>query len=207
MGRSSDPPGVAPFRLGLFGGTFDPPHNGHVAVGRDVADALDLHRLLWIPAGEPPHKASQAVTPPALRLKMVHAAVAADARFAVSECETMRVGQSYTVDTLSTLHREFPDATMYFIVGADEYEALASWREPAQILELARLAVVDRDGMRGVDTIPDVVGADRVDFVPIGRIDISSSQIRVEVAAGRGVANLVPPGVAAIIKREGLYRG
>ena len=207
MGRGSDPPSVAPLRLGLFGGTFDPPHNGHVAVGRDVADALELHRLLWIPAGEPPHKASQAVTPAALRLEMVHAAVAADARFAVSECETMRVGRSYTVDTLSTLHREFPDATMYFIVGADEYEALASWREPAQILELARLAVVDRDGTRAVDTIPDVVGADGVDFVPIERIDISSSQVRVEVAAGRDVADLVPSGVAAIIEREGLYRG
>jgi nicotinate-nucleotide adenylyltransferase len=138
---------------------------------------------------------------------MVHAAVASDARFEVNDCETMRAGRSYTVDTLSALRREFPDATMYFIVGADEYEALASWHEPAQILELANLAVVDRDGTRAMDTVPDVAGADGVDFVPVERIDISSSQVRIELAAGRAVAHLVPPGVAAIIEREGLYGG
>jgi nicotinate-nucleotide adenylyltransferase len=206
MGRGPDTPGVVPLRLGLFGGTFDPPHNGHVTVAKDVADALELHRLLWIPAGEPPHKSCQEVTPASLRLQMVYAAVAADARFEVSEYETMRAGRSYTVDTLNALRREFPEAAMYFIVGGDEYEALAGWREPEQVLEIARLAVVDRDGTHAAQAIPDVVGAEAVDFVPVEQIDISSSQVRVHVAAGRDAADLVPPAVAAIIERERLYR-
>lgn len=206
MGRGPDAPGVVPLRLGLFGGTFDPPHNGHVAVAKDVADALQLHRLLWIPAGEPPHKSQQDITPASLRLEMVFAAAAADARFEVSEAETERVGRSYTVDTLRALRRRFPHATLYFIVGADEYDALGGWREPEQILELARLAVVDREGARAADTIPDVAGADAVDFVPVQRIDISSTQVRDHVAAGHDAADLVPPAVATIIEREGLYR-
>jgi nicotinate-nucleotide adenylyltransferase len=137
---------------------------------------------------------------------MVYAAVAADARFEVSEYETMRAGRSYTVDTLNALRREFPEAAMYFIVGGDEYEALAGWREPEQVLEIARLAVVDRDGTHAAQAIPDVVGAEAVDFVPVEQIDISSSQVRVHVAAGRDAADLVPPAVAAIIERERLYR-
>ena len=206
MGRGPDTSGVVPLRLGLFGGTFDPPHNGHVTVAKDVADALELHRLLWIPVGEPPHKSCQEVTPASLRLEMVYAAVAADARFEVSEYETMRAGRSYTVDTLNALRREFPEATMYFIVGGDEYEALGGWREPEQVLEIARLAVVDRDGTQAAHAIPDVVGAEAVDFVPVEQIDISSSQVRVHVAAGRDAVDLVPPAVAAIIERERLYR-
>jgi len=207
MGRDPDEPAVVPLRLGVFGGTFDPPHAGHVAVAKGVADALELHCLLWIPAGEPPHKSHQEVTPASLRLEMVYAAATADARFAVSEWETVRVGQSYTVDTLNALRTEFPDAAMYFIVGGDEYDTFASWREPAQIFQLARLAVVDRGGTRAADTIPGVLGAGDVDFVPIERIDISSSQVRGHVGSGHDPADLVPPGVAAIIEREGLYRG
>ncbi len=207
MGRVTDGSGVVPLRLGIFGGTFDPPHNGHVAVAQDVADALRLDRVLWIPAGEPPHKSQQDVTPTSLRLEMVHAAAAADVRFEVSEAETERVGRSYTVDTLRALRRGFPHATLYFIVGADEYEELRGWREPDRILELARLAVVDREGVRAADTIPDVAGADAADFVQVERIDISSTQVRVHVAAGHDVADLVPPAVATIIEREGLYRG
>lgn len=206
MGRGPDEPAVVPLRLGVFGGTFDPPHDGHVAVAKDVADALGLHRLLWIPAGEPPHKSHREVTPASLRLEMVYAAVDADARFAVNECETMRAGPSYTVDTLNALRREFPDAVMYFIVGADEYNALATWREPEQVLELARLAVVDRGGTCAADMIPDVVGAGDVEFVPIERVDISSSQVRAYVGSGHDPADFVPPVVAAIIEREGLYR-
>ena len=188
------------------GGTFDPPHNGHVAVAKNVADALQLHRLLWIPAGEPPHKVQHEVTIRSLRLEMVFAAAACDARFEVSEAETERAGPSYTVDTLSALRREFPQATLYFIVGADEYDALGSWRAPEQILELARLAVMDRGGARAADTIPNVAGADAADFVPVERIDISSTQVRAHVSTGHDPADLVPTGVAAIIEREGLYR-
>ena len=207
MGQGPDGSGLVPLRLGIFGGTFDPPHDGHVAVAKDVADALRLDRLLWIPAGEPPHKSRQDLTPASLRLEMVHAATAADARFEVSEAETERAGRSYTVDTLRALRRGFPHAALYLIVGADEYDALGGWREPERILELARLAVVDREGACAADTIPDVAGADAADFVPVQRIDISSTQVRVHVAAGHDAADLVPTAVATIIEHEGLYRG
>jgi len=207
MRRDPKGSGVVPLRLGLFGGTFDPPHNGHVAVAKDVADALNLNRLLWIPAGEPPHKAQQDVTPASLRLEMVLAATAEDARFEVSDVETAREGPSYTVDTLGEVRRKFPHATLYFIVGADEYDALATWRAPEQVLELARLAVMDRGGARAADNMPDVAGTDAAEFVAVERIDISSTRVRAHIAAGLDAADLVPPGVATIIERAGLYRG
>jgi len=166
-----------------------------------------LHRLLWIPAGEPPHKAQHRITPASIRLEMVVAAATGDMRFDVSEAETAREGPSYTVDTLEVVRGRFPNATLYFIVGADEYHALDSWREPEQVLGLARLAVMDRGGASAADIIPDVAGAGAVDFVPVGRIDISSTQVRAHVSAGHDAANLVPAAVAAIIEREGLYRG
>ena len=206
MRRDPKGSGVVPLRLGLFGGTFDPPHNGHVAVAKDVADALNLNRLLWIPAGEPPHKAQQDVTPASLRLEMVLAATAEDARFEVSDVETAREGPSYTVDTLGEVRRKFPHATLYFIVGADEYDALATWRAPEQVLELTRLAVMDRGGARAADNMPDVAGADAAEFVAVERIDISSTRVRTHIAAGLDAADLVPPGVAMIIERAGLYR-
>ncbi len=207
MRRDPKGSGVVPLRLGLFGGTFDPPHNGHVAVAKDVADALNLNRLLWIPAGEPPHKAQQDVTPASLRLEMVLAATAEDARFEVSDVETAREGPSYTVDTLGEVRRKFPHATLYFIVGADEYDALATWRAPEQVLELTRLAVMYRGGARAADNMPDVAGADAAEFVAVERIDISSTRVRAYIAAGLDAADLVPPGVATIIERAGLYRG
>ncbi len=207
MRRDPKGSGVVPLRLGLFGGTFDPPHNGHVAVAKDVADALNLNRLLWIPAGEPPHKAQQDVTPASLRLEMALAATAEDARFEVSDVETACEGPSYTVDTLGEVRRKFPHATLYFIVGADEYDALATWRAPEQVLELTRLAVMDRRGARAADNMPDVAGADAAEFVAVERIDISSTRVRAHIGAGLDAADLVPPGVATIIERAGLYRG
>jgi nicotinate-nucleotide adenylyltransferase len=207
MGQDPDASSPARFRIGLFGGTFDPPHNGHLAVARDVADALALDRVLWIPAGEPPHKSGDEVTAATLRLEMVRAATAGHSVFDVSEAEVDRGGPSYTVDTLRSLRGTFPDALLFFIIGADEYRALESWRAPEQVLDLAHLAVMDRDGARAADEVPDVRGADSVHFVRVGRIDISSTEIRRHVAAGHDVTDFVPAAVAAIIGREGLYAG
>ena len=206
MGQDPDASGPARIRLGLFGGTFDPPHHGHLAVARDVADALALDRVLWIPAGEPPHKSDQELTATTLRLEMVRAATAGHAMFDVSEVEVDRAGPSYTVDTLRSFRGTFPDASLFFIIGADEYRALESWRAPEQVLDLAHLAVMDRDGARAEDEMPDVAGADSVQFVPVGRIDISSTEIRRHVAEGHDAKDFVPAEVAAIIERERLYR-
>lgn len=215
---------TAPQRVGLFGGTFDPPHCGHVAVARDVADALRLDRVLWIPVGEPPHKDPAGASPPGVRLEMTRAAAAADPRFEVSTIEIERPGPSFTVDTVRAMRGRIPDAELFVILGVDQYRELDGWRDPAGILEHARLAVMDRAGASadavhpratagmekralepgGLGRLPPVV------FVPVRRVDVSSSDIRARLgrAGGSGeqaLEAMVPAEVRAIIEREGLY--
>lgn len=197
-------------RIGVFGGTFDPPHNGHVSVARDVADALGLDQVLWIPARQPPHKAPGAHTEAATRVAMTRSAACADERFDVSEIEIARTGPSYTIDTVRALEREAPHAELFVIIGADQYRDLDTWRCPAEIARHATLAVMDRGGESAASEHPVVVtsGAvpsERVVFVPVERIDISSTEVRDRVGAGADVASLVPAGVLEIVEREGLY--
>jgi len=178
---------------------------GHVAVARDVADALDLERVLWIPAGDPPHKHGP-LTPGATRLEMVRAAAATDPRFEVSTLELDRPGPSYTIDTLRELRRALPDAELFLIVGTDQFASFATWREPAAVAELARLAVMDRAGDRAADVHPGVPVDDAV-FVPVRRVDVSSTDVRACRRDGRDLGDSVPGAVRAIIERERLYSG
>lgn len=207
-GRNPEAP--RPRRVGLFGGTFDPPHLGHERVASDVADALDLDRVLWVPAGAPPHKSDQALAPPASRLAMVRAAVTADARFEASAIEIERPGPSYTVDTLRALRAELGDAELYVILGADQYRALGEWREPEEILRLGRLAVMDRGGASARDARPAALAATTLErravFVPVTRVDLSSTGVRAAIASGAGTAGMVSEAVRRIIDRERLYR-
>lgn len=193
-----------PRAVGIFGGTFDPPHLGHSAVASDVADALDLDEVLWIPAGEPPHKTGE-LTPSDTRLRMVRAAVAADDRFGVSEVEVRREGPSYTADTLRTL-RDGPlaGARIYLIMGIDQYRDFPRWHRPDAIRRMATLAVMDRGG-EGVDEerADEDPGLVRV---PVRRVDVSSTKVREMVGGGEDVSTLVAPEVARIIEAEGLYR-
>jgi nicotinate-nucleotide adenylyltransferase len=170
-----------------------------------VADALDLERVLWIPAGDPPHKRGP-VTPAATRLEMARAAAAADPRFQVSTVEIDRPGPSYTIDTLRELRRRLPDAELFLIVGTDQFASFATWREPPAVVEMARLAVMDRAGDRAADVRPGVPVGDPV-FVPVRRVDVSSTDVRERVRAGRDVGDAVPEAVRAIIERERLYSG
>jgi len=193
-------------RLGIFGGTFDPPHVGHVAVAEDVARYLELDRLIWVPAGDPPHKPEQPLSPAGLRLEMTRAAVADRPRFEVSEIELLRAGPSYTVDTLGAFRADYPSARLFLVLGADQVRTLATgWREPATILELATLALMDRLGEDAVEISPDLPGMERAVHVPVRRVDVSSTEVRTRFAAGRDVSALVPPGVLAVMEREGLY--
>ena len=195
-------------RIGLLGGTFDPPHVGHVTVATDVAEALGLDRVLWIPAAVPPHTQNHPITSGAVRLEMVEAACAADARFAASSAELERGDVSYTVDTLRRLQQQFPDAELVLILGVDQFRTMETgWKEPEAVLALATLAVMDRDGASARGAVPDVPGADRATFVPVTRVDVSSTQIRQAVAGSGDVSAQVPASVLAIIEREGLYRG
>jgi nicotinate-nucleotide adenylyltransferase len=195
-------------RIGLLGGTFDPPHVGHVTVARDVAEALSLKRVLWVPAAVPPHKQDHVLTPDAIRMEMVQAACETDGRFEACDIELERGGVSYTVDTLRALRGRWPDSDLYLILGVDQFRTMdTGWKDPDQVLRLATLAVMDRDGAAAREAVPEVPGAEDASFLPVTRVDVSSTEVRGAVREGRGVSGMVPAGVMEIIEREGLYVG
>ena len=187
-------------RLGVFGGTFDPPHVGHLIVASDACDVLRLDRMLFVPAAVPPHKPDGVVATPEQRLEMVRAAIAGDARFEADDLELRREGRSYSVDTLRELRERYPDAELFFVLGADQLRDFHSWREPGEIARLARLAAVARNG----DPVPAIPY--EVTRVPVTRIDVSSTDVRRRIAEGRSVRYLLPEGVAEVVREYGLYR-
>ena len=198
-------------RVGLLGGTFNPPHLGHLVCAQEAHAQLGLDRVLFLPVHAPPHK--EAVGDPGVevRVALCEAAVAGDARFAVSRAEADVPGRSYTVDTLNRLHDARPDDQLTFIVGGDMAASLPQWREPQAILELCTIGAAARDGVGREEVLErldrELPGASsRIEFFDMPRIDISSTLIRRRVAAGEPVRYLVPDGVAATIEREGLYR-
>lgn len=196
-----------PARVGLFGGTFDPPHVGHVAVATDVADALELDRVLWMPAATSPFKVGEEGTDPALRLEMAREAAEVDPRFRVRDDELRRGGVSWTVDTLRALRRELePDAVLYLILGADQLASFDRWREAEEILRLATPAIMDREGEDAGEAAPDLPGMERAVHVPVTRVDVSSTRVRERIRAGEDVSTMVPEPVLRIVRREGLYR-
>lgn len=186
-----------PRRIGVFGGTFDPPHVGHASVARDVADALGLEEVVWIPARRSPHKPDSDLTDGALRMAMVRCLANEDARFTIDELELLRSGLSYSVDTLEALSAERDGADLFLILGEDQYRVFDRWKEPDRIRELATVVVMDRDGKGGA-TPPDRA-------VEVGRVDISASQVREAVRAGRPINGFVHPCVLALIREHGLY--
>jgi nicotinate-nucleotide adenylyltransferase len=198
-------------RLGLLGGTFNPPHIGHLVCAQEAHAQLGLDRVLLVPVHTPPHKETDGDPGVEVRVALCEAAVAGDERLGVSRAEADVPGRSYTVDTLNRLHDARPDDQLTFIVGGDMAASLPQWREPQAILELCTIGAAARDGV-GRDAVlerleRELPGASsRIEFFDMPRIDISSTLIRRRVAAGEPVRYLVPDGVAATIEREGLYR-
>jgi nicotinate-nucleotide adenylyltransferase len=188
-------------RIGILGGTFDPPHLGHLVMASDACEALGLERVLWIPSAEHPFKRGQVRTPAETRLAMVRAAVQDDPRFEACDLELRRSGPSYTVDTLRELAARHPDAELYLLVGADVVREMPDWREPHEVVRLARVAAVTRAG----EGVPEGLPLPAVP-VPVTRIDVSATEIRRRVAAGRTIRYLVPDAVRALVEGEGLYR-
>lgn len=176
-----------------------------MAVAQDVADALSLDRLLWVPAGYPPHKRERSVSPGGVRLAMVRAAAAADARFEAATFELERPGPSFTVDTVRALRAERPGAELFLILGADQLAAFDTWREPEEIGRLVRLAVMDRGSASAASAARAQPVAASAVVVPVRRIDVSSTEVRARVREGLDVTDLVPAGVREIIERERLY--
>ena len=190
-------------RIGLLGGSFDPPHLGHLLAAGDAHEALALDRLVFIPAAVQPLKAGQVGASSAQRLAMTQLLVGDDARFEVSSVEIDRGGLSYTVDTLRTLAAAWPSAELHWLVGADVLESFAKWKEPATIMELATLVVMQRAGGESPN-LASLPGHPRL--LATRRIDISSTEIRERVRQEKSIRGFVPEAVAAYINAERLYR-
>lgn len=197
-------------RLGIFGGSFNPPHGAHLLVAEAAARAVHLDRVLWIPAKTSPFKVGDKEMAPAeVRLEMVQALIQGNERFDVSNRELHREDPSYTVDTLRGLREEYPADDLFLILGGDSLAGFSSWREPREILKLAELVVYRRpDGDE--QTTDEVTAPDWVmehvmfveDAVPL---NVSASRIRTMIRAGSLPEGLIPDSVLSIIEREGLY--
>jgi nicotinate-nucleotide adenylyltransferase len=195
-------------RLGLFGGTFDPIHHGHLILADQCRESCELDRVWFVVAGVPPHKPGGR-TAVAHRLEMVRIAIAGNAAFVVSDIEATRPGPHYSVETLEAVHRGHPDDDLFFLIGADSLADLPSWREPERIARLATIVVVNRPGLEEVDParLPDFgPGSHRVCSVTIPPVGIASSDLRLRIARGRSIRYMAPRGVEAYIDAHGLYR-
>ncbi|HEY4278508.1 MAG TPA: nicotinate-nucleotide adenylyltransferase [Conexibacter sp.] len=197
-------------RVGILGGTFNPPHLAHLVCAQEAHARLGLDRVVLMPAGEPPHKQVAPGDPsPEQRYELCLRAVEGDDRFTVSRAELDRPGRSYTVDTLRLLRERDPGDELTFIVGGDMAASLPSWHDAEAVLELATLAVAERRGaMRAAieQALAPLAGSERVVFFDMPRFDLSSSEVRERVAEGRPIRYLVPDAVAQTIAANGLYR-
>jgi nicotinate-nucleotide adenylyltransferase len=212
-------------KIGLFGGTFDPIHWGHLRSAEEVSEAFDLDRVYFIPASIPPHKRGQTMTPAQDRLQMVRLAVAGNSRFSASTVEISRLGVSYSIDTI----REFDEKkrardSLYFIIGLDAFREIATWKDFAAIFPLCNFIVTTRPGSKENDPLKGTGVAvkklfcydfrrknyrhrsgTRIFFIELTDIAISASEIRTLVKQGKSIRYLVPPAVEKYIERRGLY--
>ena len=189
-------------RLGILGGSFDPPHIGHLILASRCAAALDLDEVRFLPAYRPPHKRDRVLRPFEHRLEMARLATAGVRGFTVSTLERDRGGLSYTADTLTDLHTPGDDLSIWLLLGRDSLDDLPNWRDPDRILRQCRLAVYARPGYGA--PVEERLSS-HIDWVGGPQVDVSSSQLREDLAAGRPVRFLVPAPVCAYIERHGLY--
>jgi len=195
-----------PERIGIFGGSFDPPHVGHLAVAEWARDELGLARVLFVPAASPPHKRAPA-TPVRDRVAMTRLAVRGNRAFAVETLEARRAGPSWTVDTLRALARRHPRAELWLLVGADMFATLGTWREPGAIARLAAIAVAGRPGARRTRAGRWARGGLGVRWLGNPTLELSSSAVRTRARAGGSLRYLVPDAVGRYAERHRLYRG
>ncbi len=219
-------------RIGIFGGTFNPIHQGHLAIAEEVRKSVGLDRILLIPAGRPPHKNGRKVLPAKHRLEMARLAVQGHAKMEVSDLEIARGGKSYTIETIKALGRHYPDGTeFYLILGLDAFLEFSSWRSPEEVAARCHIIVVSRPGYRFSDLsrLPHLDRADpaRLNELDAGRRlrldlplsaatrlilirvmahDVSATQIREHLSGGKRFKNLLPPLVESYIMNHGLYR-
>ena len=217
-------------RIGIFGGTFNPIHCGHLRAAEEVREALDLERVVFVPSAQPPHKSGRAddpMAPAEERLRWTRAAVAGNPAFDVDPLEVERGGRSYSIDTVRTLGAATAPELPVFVIGCDAFALLGTWLEPVRLFELAHFAVMTRPPVSGgtleewlpkcvaddVELAPDgLSGRHRrseawVRLVPISALDISSSDIRARIRSGRSIRYLVPEPVREAVLASGVYGG
>jgi nicotinate-nucleotide adenylyltransferase len=218
-------------RLGLLGGSFNPVHNGHLAIARQTREALGLDQVLFIPTSHPPHKPNNSLAPAQNRYEMVHMAIASDPTFAISDVEIRRPGKSYTIDTVRLLQQEYgPQTQLFFLIGLDAFLDFPSWRDPQTLLTLCRFVVLSRPGLsfRSLSTVallppipyPSLADLDagRISRIeaPLGEqgliclklppYPVSASDIRSRIRQGLPAANQLPPLVESYILQHHLYQ-
>jgi nicotinate-nucleotide adenylyltransferase len=195
-------------RVGILGGVFNPPHLGHLVCAQEALVQLELEKVVFMPVGQAPHRELEDDPGAEARLEMVELAAGDDARFAISRAELDRPGPSYTADTLRELREKATDDELFLILGGDQAAALPTWREPETVLSLATVAVVERSNWSrnaiGIK-IGRLPGAERIRYLDMPIMQISSSAIRRRVAEGRPIRYLVPDKVANYIGANGLY--
>ena len=205
--------GVGGERVGVLGGTFDPVHYAHLALAEEVYHALKLARVVFVPAGQPPHKMGYRVTPVEQRVYMLERAIAANPHFGLSLVDVSRSGPSYTVDTLRLLHEEWgPSTELYFVIGGDSLRDLPEWYDPAGVIAQATIVALMRPGYDEVDHFGAALTErlpgleQRLITLEGPRMEISSTDLRQRVAAGRPIKYQTPDVVEEYIFQHGLYR-
>ena len=197
-------------RIGIMGGTFDPIHNGHLVAGSEVADRFGLDLVVYVPTGQPWQKADKKVSPAEDRYLMTVIATASNPRFTVSRVDIDRGGDTYTIDTLQDLKKQYPDAQLYFITGADAINDLPDWHQPRELLASCHFIAARRQGtaldmakLRGFfGSLCDA----HIHELATPELEISSTQIRGRIREGRSIRYMVPESVETYIRKEGLYR-
>jgi nicotinate-nucleotide adenylyltransferase len=194
--------------VGVLGGAFNPPHLGHLLLAQEAIEALALDELVLIPTGVAPHKRIEPEPGAEVRLEMTRRAVAGAERMRASDLEVAREGPSYAYRTLELLADELQGSDLIFVMGADVAAGLGSWRRPERVLELARVAIAEREGVERADVdqaLAQLGAHERAEVVSMPQVGISSSMIRERIAAGRPIRWMVPDAVLGLIEEHGLY--
>ena len=191
-------------RIGIYGGTFDPVHLGHLILAETVREQAELDEVWFVPAFINPHKQGRVTAAVKMRLEMLRFAIAGNASFKLNEIEAKRKSPSYTVETLTEVRSSHPDNELFLIMGADSLTDFPTWREPETILKMAQLIVVNR-GRSDVD-VPKSVDCQRITICEMPAIDISSTEIRSRIATGKSIRYQTPRAVELYIETNSLYR-
>lgn len=196
-------------KIGIFGGTFDPVHYGHLLLAETCREQLELHVVRFVPAGSPPHKTGNAITDGHTRADMLKLAVSGYPEYQIDRREIRRQGPSFTVDTLTEFRSEHPDDELFFLMGADSLVEMPTWRQPERIVELATVVAVNRPGVALPTTaaLEKQIGrlADRVRVISMPGTDLSASALRQRVRDGRPLRFMTPKAVEAFIRQHDIY--